>query len=202
MAGFITQRVLVLNRLWQPVQTCTARRAIKLLCVGNAKVVQTHGEEKFMTHDFPSWLDYSTLHEEEEMIHSISLSLCIPQIIVLGAYDRMPKLKVKFTRQNVFHRDQYTCQYCRQTFSEEKLNLDHLIPRDKGGATTWDNIVTSCFKCNSKKGNKMPREARMFPMQEPKAPKWRPSYADKIQSGYESWNEFINPDGSRVQVSN
>lgn len=194
MADFVSQRVLVLNRLWQPVQTCTAKRAIKLLCIGHAKVVQVKGEEKFMTHDFSSWIEYSALNEEDDQIRSISLSLCVPQIIVLDNYAKMPKLKVKFNRKNVFQRDQYTCQYCRRVFPEEMLNLDHLIPREKGGGTTWENIVTSCYKCNSKKANKMPREARMFPMQEPKIPVWKPSYVDKMRvARYESWNEFLHP---------
>lgn len=192
MSGNTTQRVLVLNRLWQPVQTCTARRAIKLLCVGHAKVVQTDGEEKFMTHDFSSWINYSALRDEEDMIHSVSLAFCVPQVIVLETYDRMPKLVVKFSRKNIFLRDRHTCQYCRKVFTEDKLNLDHVVPRDKGGATTWENIVTSCFACNSKKANKMPREARMFPLQEPKAPRWKPNYADRVQGAlHQSWHDFL-----------
>jgi len=198
----MTQRVLVLNRLWQPVDTCTTRRAVKLLCVGNAKVVQTQGEEKFLTHDFSSWLSYSLMYPEKEMIHSISLAFCAPQVIVLDCYDRMPKMAVKFNRKNVFLRDQHTCQYCRKVFPENKLNLDHLIPRDKGGATSWENIVTSCFSCNNKKGNKMPREARMFPLQEPRVPKWRPTYTERMRNvSHDSWREFLFPNRDQVKVS-
>lgn len=135
------------------------------------------------------------------MIHSITLALLIPQIIVLETYDRMPKLQVKFNRQNVFLRDNHTCQYCRQSFPEAKLNLDHVIPRDKGGATSWENIVTSCIKCNTKKSNKLPRQARMFPMSEPKPPKWRPTYASRFQNnGYDSWQEFLFPNRDQVKL--
>lgn len=201
MENTVQQKVLVLNRLWQPVHTCTARRAVKLLCVGHAKVVQTSGEEKFLTHDFSSWLDYSTSHKSTEMIHSVSLALCVPEIIVLDLYDRMPRQQVKFNRQNVFLRDQYTCQYCRREFPEPNLNLDHVIPRDKGGPTNWENIVTSCIQCNSKKSNKLPRQARMFPLQEPTAPKWRPHYAARFRkAARDSWNEFLFPNRDKVNL--
>ncbi len=106
--------VLVLNRYWQPVHTCSARRAVHLLCLGHAHVVQVEGEEKFNTHDLTSWVGYSSKLIGEEMIHSVKLALSVPKIIVLGVYDRLPRLEVKFTRKNVFMRDKFTCQYLQQ----------------------------------------------------------------------------------------
>ena len=88
----------------------------------------------------------------------------VPEIIVLSMYDRLPKNEVKFTRHNVFVRDRLTCQYCGQSFEPRELNLDHVVPRDKGGNTIWENVVTSCIRCNSRKANKLPHEARMFPL--------------------------------------
>ncbi len=67
------------------------------------------------------------------------------KVIVLAMYDKLPSKEVKFTRHNVFLRDHYTCQYCHEKFGEKELNLDHVMPRDKGGRTTWENIVTSCM---------------------------------------------------------
>lgn len=185
--------VLVLNRYWQPVHTCSARRAVRLLCLGHAQVVQVEGDEKFSTHDLISWINYSQQKTCDEMIHSIRVALRVPKIIVLGIYDRLPRLEVKFTRRNVFLRDKFTCQYCEKVLPENKLNLDHVIPRDKGGKTTWENIVASCVKCNTRKANKLPHEAGMFPAGKPFAPRWRPLYGLQENGlGDDSWDHFLH----------
>ncbi|MGJ8633894.1 MAG: HNH endonuclease [Luteolibacter sp.] len=185
--------VLVLNRFWQPVHTCSARRAVHLLCLGHAHVVQVEGEEKFTTHDLGSWIGYSKGIVQGEVIHSVKLALKVPKIIVLAIYDRLPRLEVKFTRRNVFMRDNFTCQYCVKVLPEAKLNLDHVIPRDKGGKTTWDNIVTSCVKCNTRKSNMLPHEAHMYPKNKPFAPRWRPLYGLQENGlGDESWEHFLH----------
>jgi len=185
--------VLVLNRYWQPVHTCSARRAVHLLCLGHAQVVQVEGEEKFTTHDLGSWLSYSKVCIEDQMIHSVKVALSVPKVIVLAVYDRLPRLEVKFTRRNVFLRDKFTCQYCAKEFPENKLNLDHVIPRDKGGKTTWDNIVASCVKCNTRKANKLPQEAGMHPKGKPFAPRWRPLYGLQENGLADaSWDHFLH----------
>ena len=185
--------VLVLNRYWQPVHTCSARRAVHLLCLGHAHVVQVEGDEKFTTHDMVSWIGYSQQQIDDEMIHSVRVALRVPEIIVLGVYDRLPRLEVKFTRRNVFLRDKFTCQYCAKVLPENKLNLDHVIPRDKGGKTTWDNIVASCVKCNTRKANKLPHEAGMHPAGKPFAPRWRPLYGLQENGlGDESLDHFLH----------
>ncbi|MFD2255167.1 HNH endonuclease [Luteolibacter algae] len=185
--------VLVLNRYWQPVHTCSARRAVHLLCIGHAHVVQVDGEEKFTTHDLGSWIGHSKGIVSEEMIHSVRLALLVPKIIVLSIYDSLPRLELKFTRRNVFLRDKFTCQYCLKVLPENKLNLDHVIPRDKGGKTTWENIVASCVKCNTRKANKFPQEANMYPANKPFAPRWRPLYGLQENGlGDESWAHFLH----------
>ncbi|MDP0491466.1 MAG: HNH endonuclease [Verrucomicrobiota bacterium JB023] len=202
MQTLLSNPVLVLNRLWQPVHTCSVRRALKLLCLGHAQVVQTEGEAMYQTHDFSSWINYSLTASRNEVIHGVQVLVAVPQIIVLSAYDRLPRRDVKFTRQNVFLRDQYECQYCRKVFAEKDLNLDHVIPRDKGGKTTWDNIVTSCIRCNTRKANKLPAEANMRLSRQPAKPKWRPLYGVR-QEGHsrESWKQFIQPDRGKVRLS-
>jgi 5-methylcytosine-specific restriction endonuclease McrA len=185
--------VLVLNRYWQPVHACSARRAVHLLCLGHAHVVQVDGDDKFTTHDLVSWISHSRQKADDEMIHSVKVALRVPKIIVLGIYDRLPRLEVKFTRRNVFLRDKFTCQYCEKVLPENKLNLDHVIPRDKGGKTTWENIVASCVKCNTRKANKLPHEAGMHPAGKPFAPRWRPLYGLQENGlGDESWDHFLH----------
>ena len=194
--------VLVLNRYWQPIQTCSARRAVHLLCLGHAQVVQVEGEEQYMTHDLASWIGYSKGKLGDEVIHSVKLALSVPKIIVLAVYDRLPRLEVKFTRKNVFLRDKFTCQYCEKVFPEIKLNLDHVIPRDKGGVTSWDNIVASCVKCNTRKSNKLPKEAGMHPANKPYAPRWRPLYGLQENGlGDESWEHFLHHDKKESRKS-
>jgi 5-methylcytosine-specific restriction endonuclease McrA len=179
------------------------KRALKLLCLGHAQVVQTEGEARYQTHDIGSWVEYSEETPSStaaELIHSVKVALRIPKIIVLAIYDRLPRKEVKFTRQNVFLRDKHTCQYCHLTFPEVKLNLDHVIPRDKGGKTTWKNIVTSCIPCNTRKANRLPREIGMRLLNEPRIPKWRPLFGLKQQASDQAWQEFISPDRQKVSM--
>lgn len=199
----INRSVLVLNRFWQPVQTCSARRALKLLCLGHAQILQTEGEERFRAHDFESWLDYSASGVIQELVHSVHLALGVPRIIVLTTYEKYPRLEVRLTRRNVFLRDQYTCQYCTRVFPEHELNLDHVIPRDKGGRMTWENIVTSCIRCNTRKANKLPKEANMHPLKKPVTPSWRPMFGLRGYQGPldETWEHFLMPDKEAVRMS-
>ncbi len=201
MTTVLERSVLVLNRLWQPVHTCSVRRALKLLCLGHAQVVQTEGEARYQTHDISSWVSYSGASSlMEDLVHSVSVALAAPKIIVLALYDRMPRREVKFSRQNVFLRDKHTCQYCKNTFPENKLNLDHVMPRDRGGRTSWDNIVASCVPCNTRKANRLPHEAGMKLLNEPKVPRWRPFFGIKEQAREQSWVEFIEPERKRVSM--
>lgn len=191
MKAKLDSPVLVLNRLWQPIQTTSARRALKLLFLGHAQVVQTEGAEQFQTHDLSSWIEHSSRAVTDEIIRTVRLALRIPKIIVLGFYDKLPKIDVKFSRTNVFLRDKHTCQYCGNQFSEKDLNLDHVIPRDKGGGNSWENIVTSCIRCNTKKSNHLPQEINMFPIKKPIAPRWRPLYGIHAAKFNPAWAHFL-----------
>src|SRR6478752_4355425 len=170
----LNSQVLVLNRLWQAVNICSARRAFSLVYAGHAQIVSSDDANNFLTHDFESWRDLSANAPDHEVVTTISFKIRIPRVIVLLVFDRLPKKEVKFTRHNVFERDQNTCQYCGRVFERKDLNLDHVLPRDRGGPTTWENIVCSCIPCNTKKANRTPFEAGMHLVRKPKRPKWRP----------------------------
>ncbi len=189
----LDQPVLVLNRLWQAINTCSARRAMTLLYQGHAQVVANQGASHFSTHDFVSWRDFSLANPEPRMLQSVSLSIRFPRIILLCFFDRLPKKDLKFTRQNVFERDKNTCQYCATRFDRSSLNIDHVLPRDRGGQTTWENVVCSCIPCNSHKGNRLPHEARMKLLKKPARPKWRPFVNITFAGGTDnSWSHFID----------
>jgi 5-methylcytosine-specific restriction endonuclease McrA len=189
----LDRQVLVLNRLWQAINVCTVRRAFTLLCQGHAQVVNADGQNNFFTHDFESWHELSQREPEAEMVHTISFKIRVPRVIVLMLFDRMPKKEVKFTRHNIFERDKNTCQYCGKIFDRRDLNLDHVIPRDKGGATTWENIVCSCIPCNTRKGNRLPHQVNMHLIKKPVRPKWRPFVHITFDSQvHDSWRHFID----------
>ena len=121
------------------------------------------------------------------------IALMVPKIVVLSMYERVPRLEVRFSRRNVFLRDKFTCQYCTRVFPECQLNLDHVTPRDKGGRTSWENIVTSCFRCNTRKANRLPHEASMRLIRKPVRPKWRPVISLVLGNQlHEQWKDFLD----------
>jgi 5-methylcytosine-specific restriction endonuclease McrA len=140
-------RVLVLNATYEPINVCTVRRATVLLLKEKAEVIEIG------PHD----------------LHWARGSMTKPVVIRLITNVRIPRdsHKRKITRRAVFARDGWECQYCGARTS---LTVDHVIPRSKGGSSTWDNIVTCCAPCNRRKGDRLPRQANMVPAQPPKAP--------------------------------
>jgi 5-methylcytosine-specific restriction endonuclease McrA len=193
MEAFLSQQVLVLNRLWQAVNVCTARRALSLLFEGHAQVVLNDDGGNFRTFDFGAWRDFSQTDPHPEVIHTVSFRIRVPRVILLLVFDRMPKKEVKFTRHNIFERDRNTCQYCGHIFDRRELNLDHVVPRDRGGPTSWENIVCSCVPCNTRKGNRTPLEAGLHLIRKPKRPKWRPFVQVSVGIvGHDSWKHFLD----------
>ena len=193
ISSFLNQHVLVLNRLWQAVNICTARRALTLLFEGHAQVVLGDQDGAFQTFSFSQWRDFSAQEPDVETIATVSFRIRVPRVILLVMFDRLPKKEVKFTRHNIFERDRNTCQYCGQVFERKDLNLDHVIPRDRGGPTTWENIVCSCIRCNTQKANSTPQEAGMHLVRKPKRPKWRPFV--QVNLGlphHDSWKHFLD----------
>ena len=165
----IHSNVLVLNKSFLPVQITTVRRAFCLLYAGIAKAVNSQYE----TFDYESWHQLS-IERNDETIGLVDRVIKIPRVILLTAYDRVPKRRVRFSRHNIFARDKNTCQYCGKQFPRLDLNLDHIIPRSQGGTSTWENVVCSCHQCNRKKGGKTPEQARIKLISQPKRPAWTP----------------------------
>jgi 5-methylcytosine-specific restriction endonuclease McrA len=139
--------VLVLNATYEPINVCTVRRAVVLLLKEKAEVIE------------PS----------ERQLHSANSSITRPAVIRLTSYVRVPRdtHRRKITRRAVFARDDWTCQYCG---SRNQLTVDHVIPRSKGGGSTWDNIVAACAPCNRRKGDALPRAAGMTLAHPPRTP--------------------------------
>jgi len=161
--------VLVLNKSYLPVHITTVRRAFCLLYAGMAKAVNSQYE----TFDYESWRQIS-VECGDDAIGLVDRMIKVPRVILLIAYDRVPKRRIRFSRYNIFARDKNTCQYCGRNFPRHELNLDHIIPRSRGGTSTWENVVCSCHQCNRQKGGKTPEQARMRLITLPRKPAWTP----------------------------
>jgi 5-methylcytosine-specific restriction endonuclease McrA len=170
-------RVLVLNASYEPINVCTMRRAAVLVLKARAEV----------------------LEKGDGALHSERLELERPCVIRLMRYVRIPRdvHRRKITRKAVLARDAYTCQYCGH--EAHGLTVDHVIPRSRGGKSVWENIVASCAPCNRKKGNRMPREARMHPANRPKPPGPTVFIRIAAPSVPVAWEPYLGAvDGARV----
>ncbi len=145
--------------------------------------------------DIGEWIQYSLENQTadgRDSIKTIRVPLRVPKVLLLKHYDRVPIKEVKFSKEAIFQRDKFCCQYCGQTYPEHLLNLDHVIPRDLGGKTSWENIVTSCIPCNTRKANRMPHQANMSIQSRPVRPKRRPFITVDEESVEEDWNYFLH----------
>ena len=194
MGTGLTYKVLVLNRLWQAVNIVGAQRAFSLLLQDHAQVIDT-GDGSFQVMNAAEWLELSALEQpaaHEPYVQTVRLRVRVPKVLLLRSYDKLSMQEVRFTRDNLFERDRYRCQYCGNNFAEHELNMDHVIPRAKGGRTSWENIVTSCIPCNTRKANRLPHQASMHLMKKPERPRWRPFISSLIDQNYDSdWDHFI-----------
>ena len=141
------------------------------------------------------------ISEYSRKVHSPNFEMNLPSVLALKEYVPVSRAPA-FTRFNVFLRDEWQCQYCADTFKTDELTFDHVIPRSRGGRTSWTNIVTACQCCNMTKGSKLPREAKMYPLIEPRQPtiyelqergrKFPPNFL------HESWSDFLYWDAELV----
>jgi len=138
--------VLVLNQNYEPITICNVKRAIVLTYLGKAEVVSNLNGKK---------------------INTIFRSFACPSIVRLSVFVRVPYKKIILSRKNILRRDNHKCQYCGSTVN---LTVDHIMPKSKGGEDTWENLVTACIRCNNRKGDRTPEEAKMHLKNNPKKP--------------------------------
>ncbi|MEJ2025571.1 MAG: HNH endonuclease [Deltaproteobacteria bacterium] len=165
------ENVLVLNITYEPLKIVDWKKAITLLFLGKVEVLEEYGRE----------------------IHSVSFSVKLPAVVRLLKMVKRPKTPIKFSRQNIYARDKYRCQYCGDKFAPEDLTYDHVLPRSRGGRTEWSNIVTCCVECNRRKGGRTPMEAGMKLIRKPSRPNWVPAL--RITRGVreipQSWRDYL-----------
>ncbi len=187
----LNQGVLVLNRHWTAVHICSVRRALILLFQDLAKVVT----DDFQTYDFHSWRELSSHVAEHgnQFIRTPAFKLLVPEVILLHGFQRVPPRTIKFNRRNIYLRDNYTCQYCGRHPRREDLTIDHIIPRSRGGRSTWENVALACLPCNVRKGCRTPEEAGMKLLTAPRRPHWLATLRHALQGPPRPiWQKFVD----------
>lgn len=193
----LSASVLVLNRLYMAVHVIGVRRAFGLLYRDLAEVVHVE-QGRFANYDFQAWVEFSELNAgdkrpDDDWLRTVHFQVQVPRVVRLLFYDRMPRRTMRLTRHSVFARDGHRCQYCDTRLPGSQLSLDHVIPRSRGGTTTWENVVCACLRCNVKKGGRTPKEARMKLVRQPVRPKRSPLLSVKLGNPkYESWKNWLD----------
>ena len=166
-APLLRSPVLVLNQNYQPLNICTARRALVLMGLGKAEIIVNGiGELRTVSHTLP-----------------------LPSVVRLFYLVRKPLVRRRLSRRAVFYRDNFTCQYCDN--ETHKLTIDHIVPRSRGGEHNWENIVSACITCNHKKAGLTLKEAKMRLKKAAEVPKPNPYYIFYHRKLLEEWRPFI-----------
>jgi len=164
-------KILILNYSYEPLQFCTAKRAILMVLGGRAEKIECDGY----------------------VVRSPSISFQLPTVIrVLKLVKRNSRKPLSFSKKNILRRDNYMCQYCG--LKETTLTVDHILPKSRGGKTNWGNVVVACKPCNLKKGNRTAREANMELIKKPARPNY--NYQPIVipagpPSHIESWMKYL-----------
>lgn len=189
----LEEAVLVLDKNYKPIEIVTVRDAFNKLCRDSALVL-----DNYLTYDIDNWIEYSKMVNSSgdtdrigSYVLTPSLKVLAPDVILLPDYSAHTKhgTKIRYSRTNIFQRDDYRCQYCRKQFGRKELTVDHITPKSRGGSTSWSNIATACKPCNTRKGNKTPEEAGMKLLQQPIVPTWGQTI--KLPKGKETWLPYL-----------
>lgn len=144
----LNSHVLVLNQSFEPMTITSAKKAIILIYLGKAEIIE----------------------KNNAVVRSINTSLPLPSIVRLTRYINVPRKRIILSRKNIIKRDNHQCQYCGSRSGP--VTIDHIIPRDRGGEDTWENLVCACVTCNNRKSNRTPEEARLKLIRRPQKPNY------------------------------
>lgn len=162
---------LLLSQGYEPMKIIPWQRAITLHALSKVDVIEEYDAE----------------------IRAVSIVVKVPAVVRLRkAHRRVVKL-VKFSRVNIYARDGHRCQYCGVRCSTRELTYDHVIPRSRGGKTSWENIVSCCYACNARKSNRTPAEAKMVLRSTPVRPSWMPAVQIRVSgtSVPDAWRDYV-----------
>lgn len=178
---------LVINQCWTPIEVISVRDAVSKLYADDAHVVDINDYISY------NWAEWAKLipKEDERFLKCVNFSIRIPNIIVLTNYASRPPLEVPCSRRNIFRRDDNTCQYCGCKPGLENLTIEHILPRSRGGITSWDNCVIACIACNKTKANMTLAESGFKLLKKPIRPRWDMFFEPEAIK-IESWRKFLS----------
>lgn len=185
------ETVLVLNRHWQAINVKTPAEAISMMYDDSATALDIRGNDHMIPLRWNDWIKLP--HDENSSyVKTVSLNIKIPKIIVLCNFDRVPTKRPKFTAKNLWIRDRGICQYTGRKLTPNEGNIDHVIPKSRGGITDWTNCVLAHRDVNAKKADKTLEETGMKLLKPPVAPKELPvSFYIRNKYNIEEWNVFL-----------
>lgn len=164
------ESVLLLNASFEPLRVISWRKAVCLYFSGKVEIVE----------------------EYERTIRSVSLVIKAPSIVRLLGYVKISNRTPPLNRVNILARDRFQCQYCSVPLTSKDATIDHVLPRSRGGATSWKNVVCCCNRCNRKKGRRTPEEAHMPLLKQPVQPNWLPVITVTLNGRVPgSWHNFL-----------
>ena len=201
----LSEPTLVLNKNWEAQNAIPARKALLKVMSERALILDP---VSYMTHDIESWISQPVPEQGDyRVVRTTGLDVLLPEVIICREYGGFRLKGVKLNRRNLWKRDNCYCQYCGEKLSGSEVTMDHVVPRDQGGITRWDNVVLACLRCNMRKANKTPEQAgirlrrtytdsdgliKVRYYDRPQRPKWHPIYAtSRIAKFPKSWKQFI-----------
>jgi len=184
----LAERALVLNRSWTAITTTTVRHALVLVFRDVAKIICP---DTYQAYDFADWAELPA-ESDVPAIHTPLLRIRVPEIIVLNYYNGFPRQGVAFSRRNIYRRDHYTCQYCGARPGSELLSIDHIVPRSRGGKSTWENCALACLECNKRKANRTLEQAGFSLACAPSRPNWNGALEISVGRRKASWEKFVS----------
>lgn len=188
----LNKHVLVLNKSWTAIGTTTVKEAVVLMSRDSARGFCT---VNFISYTWEEWISEKTnLPQVEHYIRTPSLNVPAPEVIILTNYNDVHRTTVKFSSRAVYRRDSYTCVYCKKKCKTEDLTIDHVVPKSKGGKSSFENCVAACFTCNNLKGDSSLEDLGWTLGKKPSRPKWSPiiHVKDDLRPG--SWKPLIKED--------
>ncbi len=187
----LDEPVLVLDKSYRAMEITNVAEAFDRLCRECAVVL-----DNYQLYTLEDWIEYSEMSlmstDNPNVVRTPQHVILAPEVLLLVDYSSHEQIGkgVRYSRANIFHRDNYTCQYCGRSHLRKELTLDHVIPKCQGGKGTWSNIVSACRPCNQRKAGRTPQEAGMSLLNNPHVPRYRESI--RIPKGKEkSWAIYL-----------
>jgi len=185
------QTVLVLNRCWQAINVKSPIEAVSMMYDDSATAMDIRGDDYMVPLRWNDWINLP--HDDDSSyIHTVSFQVKIPKVIVLAKFDRVPKKRPKFTPKNIWLRDDGVCQYSGKKLLPNEANIDHVLPKSRGGLTNWTNCVLTHKEINAKKADKTPEESGLKLIRKPFVPKELPvTFYIRNKHNIKEWNVFL-----------